>query len=86
MGVSIRFLISWGLQLIDLLTYPGGPTTYGLRLIGVPRLRRSKSTKIVSESLPFPIVGQFVGRIVTVIGTKILQIEARGTDISSNLF
>jgi hypothetical protein len=24
MGVSIRFLISWGLQLIDLLTYPGG--------------------------------------------------------------
>jgi hypothetical protein len=30
-STSIRFLISWGLQLIDLLTYPGG--SHDLRLI-----------------------------------------------------
>jgi hypothetical protein len=40
-GVSISFLISWGLQLIDLLTYPGGPTTYGFLLITRPRITQS---------------------------------------------
>ena len=35
-GGLLRFFVSWGLQLIDLSTYPGGPTTYNLSLITGP--------------------------------------------------
>ena len=36
-------LVSWGLQLIHLSTYPGGPTTYPYSLIPSPRIQSNRS-------------------------------------------